>query len=88
MSLEENMDKAKEVVQDYLWWHKSVGLSGLSKYSKVSKMKVNAIRYSDEDTLADTEITKLISGLEKVKAQCVKDIDNMVAKLCSLKNNA
>ena len=81
MGLEENMEKAREFIANYLNFHKSIGLSGLSKYGKISSKTISTIRYRDDDKLSDADIKKLINALVAIENTCEKQLNCMIADL-------
>lgn len=81
MNAESNMTVANEVLNDFIWWHKSIGLSGLTKESKLSAAILNAIRYADDDELSDSKLGALKHGIECIRDKTIVTLNTMIDKL-------
>lgn len=78
---EKNMELAKEILSDYAYWHKNVGINGFCSLSKLNLKTINAIKYHDIEDLTNENLAKMIKGLKAVKEKTCKEIDIMLNKL-------
>ena len=78
---EKNMELAKEILSDYAYWHKNIGINGLCSLAKLNLKTINAIKYHDIEDLTNENLSRLIKGLKAVKDKTVREIDVMLSKL-------
>lgn len=81
MSNEANMEIANDVLNQFIWVHKAIGLSGLAKYAQMDKSELRIIQYKDVNNLSKAKVNKLIQGLGKLRDYINNEYDVMVDKL-------
>ena len=80
----QNQIAAHEVLIDYVWWTKSIEISGLSRCSHIPVNLLRNIRCSEFYNFKQSDIVKLITGLRNVKKESCDKLDALIAKLENL----